>query len=93
MIFFLVNFFLVNYYLVTFGIVRQTDRRTDGKRRIRAHRALAQRGSKMKQRFPQVFKHGKTILEPNQCTKLTWRINFPYFEKYRNQQQGLILDK
>ena len=42
--FFLVNYFLVNYYLVTFGIV--TDRRTDGKRRIRAHRALAQVGSK-----------------------------------------------
>ncbi len=47
------NFFLVNYYLVTFGIVtdrwtdRQTDRRTDRKRRIRAHRALAQVGSKM----------------------------------------------
>ena len=37
------NFFLVNYYLVTFGIV--TDRQTDGKRRIRAHRALAQVGS------------------------------------------------
>ncbi len=33
------NFFLVNYYLVTFGIV--TDRQTDGKRCIRAHRALA----------------------------------------------------
>ncbi len=42
--FFLVNFFLVNYYLVTFAIV--TDRRTDRKRRIRAHRALAQVGSK-----------------------------------------------
>ena len=43
------NFFLVNYYLVTFGIVtdRQADRRTGGKRHIRAHRALAQVGSKM----------------------------------------------
>ncbi len=38
------KFFLVNDYLVTFVIV--TDRRTDGKRRIRAHRALAQVGSK-----------------------------------------------
>ncbi len=45
------NFFLVNYYLVTFGIVidRQTDRQTDRKRRIRAHRALAHVGSKMSQ--------------------------------------------
>ena len=45
--FFSSNFFLVNYYLVTFGIV--TDRRTDGKQRIRAHRALAQVGSKMQE--------------------------------------------
>ena len=41
--FFSSNFFLVNY-LVTYGIV--TDRRTDGKRQIRAPRALAQVDSK-----------------------------------------------
>ncbi len=46
-----INFYLVifgpmNYFLVTDG---QTDRRTDGRRRIRAHRALAPVGSKMTQ--------------------------------------------
>ncbi len=51
--FFLVNFFLVNYYLVTFAIV--TDRRTDGKRCIRAHRALAQVGSMTHDHFSNAF--------------------------------------
>ncbi len=54
------NFFLVNYHLVTFGI--RTDRRTDGKQRIRAHRALAQVGSKTV-----MLKNKKKTLVDNNC--------------------------
>ena len=73
--FFLVNFFLVNYCLVIFGIVtdRQTDRLTDGKRRIRAHRALAQVGSKKDRKHLTKFSTSDVIVKR---IHMTWnRIN------------------
>ncbi len=45
LIFFSCDFFLVDFFSSDFFLVRQTDRQTDARRRIRAHRAWAQMGS------------------------------------------------